>query len=246
MPEKFLLNLSNGYQHPYHITHSKRAKYIRIKLTRRGVLSVTLPAFTKSMLAHEFVQSKRNWIEKNLQKISYEDTSVLPESLNLRLLEECWTVEYKNNENLSLDKLQLVERTDPIGQYIEIKGNPSQLNDSIVVNKLIYSWCRKKAKKVFDEMLQEQAELHGFHYQRLSIRAQKTRWGSCSYQKNINLNCKLLFMPEAVVKYVMIHELCHTIEMNHSSNFWALVKECDPNYKDHKQQLRILGREIVI
>ena len=95
-------------------------------------------------------------------------------------------------------------------------------------------------------MLQELAELHGFHYQRLSIRAQKTRWGSCSHQKNINLNCKLLFMPEEVVKYVMIHELCHTIEMNHSSRFWALVNDCDPSYKKHKQQLKDLSREVVL
>ncbi|MGK0270206.1 MAG: putative metal-dependent hydrolase [Cocleimonas sp.] len=245
MSDVFLLNLSNGQQHPYQITHSKRAKFIRIKLSQQGKLSVTLPSFSKHQLAHEFLQSKLAWIEKNLQKINYQEATLPPKILDLRLLDEYWNVEYKEIDSSisSSINLGLVEHAD---RNIELLGNNHQLNDSTIIAKLLNNWCRKKAKITFNAMLQELAELHGFHYQRLSIRAQKTRWGSCTYQKNINLNCKLLFMPEAVVRYVMIHELCHTIEMNHSSKFWALVKECDPNYKDHKQQLKILGREIVI
>lgn len=245
MSDTFLLTLSNGYQYPYQIIHSKRAKYIRIKLSRKGLLSVTLPAFTKSKFAHEFVQSKRNWIEKNLQNIIHEDESKLPTNINLRLLNECWSVDYEE-ENPTLHKLQLEETNDSTGLNLKIKGNINLLNDPNISCKLLTSWCKKKAKTIFNDMLQELAEIHGFHYQRLSIRAQKTRWGSCSHQKNINLNCKLLFMPEEVVKYVMIHELCHTIEMNHSSRFWALVKDCDPDFQAHKKQLKELSREIPI
>ena len=95
-------------------------------------------------------------------------------------------------------------------------------------------------------MLEQLAEEHGFHYNGLSIRAQKTRWGSCSSKKNINLNCKLLFMPVEVVNCVMIHELCHTIEMNHSSRFWDLVADCDPNYKENRKSLKLLGKELFL
>jgi len=243
MADVFTLNLSNKQQYPYQVVHSKRAKYIRIKLSQQGDLSVTLPAFTKISLAHEFIFSKRIWIEKNLSKVTVQAKNVLPEALHLRLLEETWTVLYTEVHGSFITDMKVKEQQNHI---IEVRGNAKQINDSVLVAKRLNQWCKKKAQKIFNTMLQELAELHGFHYQRLSIRAQKTRWGSCSHQKNINLNCKLLFMPEEVVKYVIIHELCHTIEMNHSSRFWTLVEECDPQYKSHKNQLKNLGKTVVI
>ena len=243
MTNVFNLSLSDGQQYPYQIVHSKRAKYIRIKLSQQGNLSVTLPVFTKVDLAHEFIRSKKIWIEKNLLKVTVQAINVLPQTLNLRLIEESWTVLYAETQEFSKTDLKLKEQP---GCTLELKGSSGNLSNSTIVAKNLNQWCRKKAQKIFNKMLQEVAELHGFHYQRLSIRAQKTRWGSCSHQKNINLNCKLLFMPEEVVKYVMIHELCHTIEMNHSSRFWSLVEECDPQYQSHKRELKSLGKEIAL
>lgn len=240
MLDNFSLELSNGTQYPYQIVTSNRAKYIRIKLSRQGNLRVTLPSYTKIKHAHDFVSSKRLWIEKNLVNITEEPIQSLPEKLDLLLLDEVWTIDYKQ---ISSHSLSLKESKD---FSLSLNGDTKQINDSILVVKLLNQWCRRKAKNIFNQMLQEQAEIHGFHYQRLSIRSQKTRWGSCSHQKNINLNCKLLFMPEEVVKYVMIHELCHTIEMNHSSRFWALVEECDPVYKSHRKQLKSLGKAIIL
>lgn len=243
MANVFNLSLSDGQQYPYQIVHSKRAKYIRIKLSQQGDLSVTLPTFTKIDLAHDFIRSKKTWIEKNLLKVTVQATNVLPQTLNLRLIEESWNVLYTEIQEFSKTDLKLKEQPE---YTLELKGSSGNLSNSIIVSKNLNQWCRKKAQKVFNTMLQEVAELHGFHYQRLSIRAQKTRWGSCSHQKNINLNCKLLFMPEEVVKYVMIHELCHTIEMNHSSRFWGLVEDCDPHYQSHKRELKSLGKEIAL
>ncbi len=249
MANVFTLSLSDGQQYHYQVVHSKRAKYIRIKLSQQGDLSVTLPSFTKINLAHEFIRSKRIWIEKNLSKVTVKEANVLPQALDLRLLDESWTVVYTETQedlaSFSSSKmdLKLKEKSEYV---IEVQGSVKQVNDSKFVAKKLNQWCRKKSQTIFNTMLQELAELHGFHYQRLSIRAQKTRWGSCSHLKNINLNCKLLFMPEDVVKYVMIHELCHTIEMNHSSRFWALVEECDPQYKNHKIQLKNLGSTVNI
>lgn len=243
MAEANNLLLSNGTEYPYQVVHSKRAKYIRIKLSQRGDLSVTLPAFTKPILAHDFLLSKREWIEKNLLNVSVQLEEGLPEILDLKLLQELWTVVYLESNESLLSFPKIVERKELI---LQVQGSHLQLNDPIVVTKALNNWCKKKSKKIFNLMVQELAELHGFHYQRLSIRAQKTRWGSCSYQKNINLNCKLLFMPAEVVRYVIIHELCHTIEMNHSSRFWSLVEDCDPQYKAHRRQLKNLGKEIAL
>lgn len=240
MSEIYTLHLSDGTQYPYQIIQSKRAKYIRIKLSRRGDLSVTLPLFTKKKLAHEFVQRKKQWIEKNLSKVSIQAQNVLPLHLNLQLLNETWDINYSSN-NSSILK---VEEDLPL--QLKILGNESFIEDYSMVAGLLTQWCKQKAKIIFPGMLQELAEQHGFHYRRLSIRAQKTRWGSCSQEKNINLNCKLLFMPKHVVEYVMIHELCHTLEMNHSSRFWSLVEDCDANYKENRKELKKLGRAVVI
>jgi predicted metal-dependent hydrolase len=74
-------------------------------------------------------------------------------------------------------------------------------------------------------------------YNRVSIRGQKTRWGSCSSDKNINLNYKLLFLEPEFVKYIIIHELCHTIHLNHSREFWQLVGDFYPDYRDIRKQI---------
>jgi predicted metal-dependent hydrolase len=71
----------------------------------------------------------------------------------------------------------------------------------------------------------------------LSIRSQKTRWGSCSIRGNISLNDQLLFMPAKTVEYLMIHELCHTRHLNHSTAFWSLVEHHCADYRNHEQLL---------
>jgi predicted metal-dependent hydrolase len=78
----------------------------------------------------------------------------------------------------------------------------------------------------------------GLTYNRLSIRSQKTRWGSCSSRGNISLNDQLLFLPADAVEYLMIHELCHTRHLNHSKAFWTLVQTHCPDYRTHEKLLR--------
>lgn len=246
MGSVYTLILSNGNTYPYKIIRSKRAKYLRIKLSNRGGLSITIPHLTEIGLAHEFIDSKKSWVEKNL--LNVKQVNKLPEILTLKLLEEVWKVVYIENTAKN-SGLTLKERKDtvyPQEKIIEIIGDFDQINDWTLVAKLLNRWCKKKAVNIFTVMLEGLAETHGFHYQKLTIRAQKTRWGSCSSKKNINLNCKLLFMPRQVVEYVMVHELCHTIEMNHSSRFWALVQDCDSDYRQNKHILRALGNEVPI
>ena len=78
----------------------------------------------------------------------------------------------------------------------------------------------------------------GLQYQRLSIREQKTRWGSCSSQKNINLNWRIILAPEKVLDYLIVHELAHLQQMNHSSAFWSLVETYIPDYRIWRKWLK--------
>lgn len=82
-------------------------------------------------------------------------------------------------------------------------------------------------------------------YGRITIRNQKTRWGSCSSKGNLNFNCLLMLAPDEVIDYVVVHELCHRIEMNHSKAFWDQVESILPDYKERRKWLKDHGAEIM-
>ena len=89
------------------------------------------------------------------------------------------------------------------------------------------------------------AKAIGLTYGRITIRRQKTRWGSCSVKGNLNFNCLLMLCPEEVRNYVVIHELCHRLEMNHSSRFWAEVAKHCPDYARHRKWLKENGGSLI-
>lgn len=101
-----------------------------------------------------------------------------------------------------------------------------------------YKKYKKEALKVFVQRLQELNARYQFSYKRVSVRNQKTRWGSCSKAGTLSFSYRLLLVPEAVRDYVLVHELCHTKEMNHSRKFWLLVSQTVPDYKALRKQLQ--------
>jgi len=238
MSETYQLRLADNQFYPYKLVTSRRAKYIRIKVSTVGELSVVLPRGISEKHAHGFLHKKLLWVSKTIANISVSKNEKLPEYLDLKLLNQKWKVRYiKSDTN---NDIQLKEISE---NCLEISGN---LKDWDFIKKRLNQWCKIKAKLIFKNMIEALAEEHGFHFNKLTIRSQKTRWGSCSTNKNISLNSKLLFMPINVTKYVMIHELCHTIEMNHSSKFWQLVEDCDENYKNNRKALKSLGKAIIL
>lgn len=88
------------------------------------------------------------------------------------------------------------------------------------------------------------ARLMGVTYGRITIRCQKTRWGSCSSKGNLNFNCLLMLAPPEVLDYVVVHELCHRLEMNHSAEFWRHVERVLPDYKTQRKWLKTMGGKL--
>ena len=103
----------------------------------------------------------------------------------------------------------------------------------------------KEALAVIPPRAEQLAGLMGVTFGRITIRCQKTRWGSCSSKGNISLNCLLMLVPEKTRDYVIVHELAHTREMNHSARFWSIVEEMVPDHREHRKWLRTEGEAVI-
>lgn len=104
---------------------------------------------------------------------------------------------------------------------------------------------RKKARQIIVPLVEYYADQMGVSYERIAIRTQKSRWGSCSGRKNLNFNALLIMTPEDVVHYVVVHELCHLKEMNHSERFWNEVERVHPSYREDRKWLQEHGDELI-
>jgi len=97
---------------------------------------------------------------------------------------------------------------------------------------------KDEALKLVQEKISHFNKIYKFKFNKITIKRQKTRWGSCSRKGNLNYNFKILFLPKHIADYIIIHEFCHLKEFNHSKKFWALVAQAAPNYLDIKKELK--------
>ena len=102
-----------------------------------------------------------------------------------------------------------------------------------------------KALEYIPDIVEHFATLMGVEYGRITVRNQRTRWGSCSGKKNLNFNCLLMLTPPAVIDYVVVHELCHLKEMNHSADFWRQVETVLPDYRERRLWLKRNGGALI-
>jgi len=106
------------------------------------------------------------------------------------------------------------------------------------VNKREYKKYKEEIKIDVIEILEKYNKIYGFSYNKIFIKNQKTRWGSCSIRNNLNLNYRIKFLPVNLKEYIVVHELCHLKEFNHSKNFWMLVGQTIPDYKNIRKELK--------
>lgn len=106
------------------------------------------------------------------------------------------------------------------------------------IDSLIRSWYRTQAEHYIRARVQELSTICGVSCKKVTIRSQRTRWGSCSQKGNLSLNWKVIIAPPEVIDYVILHELLHMKEMNHSKRFWKLVNNYCPTWRDHRKWLR--------
>lgn len=153
---------------------------------------------------------------------------LLPESVAIHALKAEWRIQYIPCSA----KLELIEKPQ---QELALVG---KTQDKAACKLKLVNWVKDKAKYHLVSQLHHLSQQTKLPFTQVGIRDQRTRWGSCTSDKSISLNYKLIFLPPHLVDHVLIHELCHTTHLNHSQHFWQLVAQHDPHWKMHKRALR--------
>lgn len=226
---------------PYTIKVSPRAKNAKLRMTPHDGLVVVIPKGFDQRDVSALVESRREWIEhvqgsfdqRRVEGVS--DGRGLPARLELAGIGESWQVGYRPTAGTQV----LLREVAP--DRIELSG---AVHDEDACRWLIEAWLKRQATRRLTPQLERLSSAHGFSYGSVSFRKQQSRWGSCSTKGTISLNLKLLFLPPLLVRYIMVHELCHTRHMNHSRLFWEEVSKIDPDYGSHDREMRHAWRHV--
>lgn len=229
------LKLADGRRIPYRIRVSPRSRRVRLTLhPREGLVMVTPPGVSRwelARLAHEW----RDWVADQLDRLGIDEPGTddgmieLPDSIPLAGIDEEWGVLYRHTQSAST---RVVTRDD--GSLV-LSG---PLDDGDVCVAALRRWLMRRARDTLPEYLEEASAETGLEYASVTIRAQRRRWGSCSTRGDISLNYQLLFLPPPLLRHVLVHELCHTVEMNHSPRFWATVRCFEPDLETRRAEMR--------
>ena len=213
---------------------------MRLHISVDDGLVATLPKGTPVRLLHNFLEDQKDWIHSTLNELRPQrqrlevERHTLPEQLKLRAFDHELRLCYEKQPGT---RLRLIEREDSL----LIRGQPE---DPAEIHKALGSFVRRRAKAGLGEELEQLSSHHGLPYGGLSIRRQKTRWGSCSASGRINLNDKLIFLPRHLMQHVLLHELAHTRHLNHSGAFYQLLHSLDPHTTRHHQALKEAGKYV--
>jgi len=221
----------------YLLARSSR-RTIGISIEKNGVVKVTSPFGVSDSYIKQLLQKKSQWVFKKIEDINARQTittksKAFEEGESFSYLGKGYKLKLIEQNNIKKPSVQI----DDVNIVITLSGTfeKAKLKNTLVL------WYIEQFKIVIQERIKRYSDIIGVSPNSIVIKEQKTRWGSCSSKGNINLNWKLIMAPQEVIDYVVIHELCHMREMNHSKQFWRLVEEVLPKYKEYKNWLKHNG-----
>jgi predicted metal-dependent hydrolase len=214
---------------PYRVRRSDRARRVRVSVDAHGEVEVVLPRRSPERAAAAAVVELRPWIERRLA-----DARAVRDAVAARGA----AVPYLGTE--------LALRPEPGRTRVHRRGDVLLVPGDDRAPAAIERWYRRAAHREIAPRLDAAVAALGAGYEKLTIRNQRTRWGSCSTTGAMSFNWRLLLAPEAVLDYVVWHEACHLLVMDHSPDFWALVRRHCPGYENHRRWLRRHGATLVL
>ena len=213
---------------PYTVRRSSRARRVRVNVHAHTGVEVVLPTRAPERAAAAAVREMRPWIERRLSDA---------QEVVARVAERAGTVPYLGTslEMVSEDGRTRVHRRG--GRLLVTPGD---------ARPALERFYRRAARAEITPRLDRAVALAGTSYRDLSIRAQRTRWASCSAGGRMSFNWRLLLAPERVLEYVVWHEVCHLEILDHSPRFWVLVERRWPDYREDRDWLRRNGATLVL
>ena len=216
----------------YILTRTKR-KSISVSVGKGAKVYVKAPIKVPISYIENFIISKYSWIEKNIElvneMIKQKDNFIIKEGCLLKILGKNYPVCFKERDNYGFD-----------GEAFCI---PTNLNQNEIKFCLIETY-KTIAKNIITTKVNEFSAIMNVNPRNIKINSAKTRWGSCSTKKDLNFTWKLIMASEKEVDYVIVHELAHIKEHNHSKQFWEIVGNIFPDYKKAKKNLVALHYEL--
>ncbi len=216
------------------IRRSANIKYLRLRMAPGRGLWVSVPYGVSETQVRKFIVDNREWIEQSRKSMAvYEkDTGVC--------------LQPGSEIRTKLHVLNIEQTVQPQSSY-RLKGNvitlfvPEKVEFYRIekfVRQFLIEIYRMEANRYLPPRVKYFAEKFGFKYGRLTFRDNVSNWGSCSFEDNISLNIKLMKLPDEIIDYVILHELCHTVEKNHSEDFWKLMERVCPGYVHLRERLK--------
>lgn len=209
------------------VTRRALASRVSLRIAPNGRIRITIPLHAPLASAKLLIKRSR----RSIQKLIAEQQGDFP---------------YSTSQQIGKSHNLLVEQGEPavktVGTSIIINTKDDQdFADPIFQQSIrdhVVKALRKEAKSYLPRRLKFLAEQHDFHYDKTRLTHSSSRWGSCSSNGTISLNIALMNLPFELLDYVLIHELCHTRQMNHSQAFWCEVAAINPRYKQHRTALK--------
>ncbi len=225
---------------PYTVRESARARRARLTVSARDGLVVVVPRRYPAAGIPCIVAGHRRWIERALARVSERRDAMaagrdeLPSRIEMPGIAETWEVAY-------VSTVAATVRAHATGDVVRLTG---AVTDGDARRAALARFCRSRAEAALPKMLRTLSAEEGLPFAAVAVRAQKTRWGSCSARHNVSLNQQLVFLPRHLVRHVMLHELVHTLRLDHSPHFHSLLAAREPNELRLARELRHAWRHV--
>lgn len=226
---------------PYRVRTSSRARHVRLTISDAQGLVVVVPRGFDQRLVPTIVRQRKSWIDKHLDRLGRTSPDArtggdeLPRQIDLTAVGLAWPVHYRGTERSTVAVRELA------GPQLHLVG---AVDDPQLARQALRHWLARQARNHLLTWLEQLSLELSLPYDKGIVRGQRTRWGSCSSRKTISLNYQLLFLPPRLVRYVLLHELCHTRELNHSRRYWRRLAALAPDYRELHRELQEAGRHV--
>jgi predicted metal-dependent hydrolase len=211
------------------IRRSARARHVRLKVHPAGEVELVVPQHFDERQLPAILDRHEDWVLRTLDRLDTAPRApqpvVAPAHIHLPALDGRWQVTYLGDDE---GRHGCREQRDGV---LRVSGGTAW-------QPALKRWLARQGRRHLVPWLERVSAELELPYSGVSVRGQKSRWGSCSARRHINLNYALLFLPPECVRYLFVHELCHTVHLNHSSRYWQLVASKEPDYRHWERELR--------